>query len=137
MVAFYPTRISKYLSVYMSVLLFVLVLNVFDECHNLKILQLVCSDIVNGLRFLSLKGHNCESSMYVVNDSKGKVLPSMNTNSRDGDFLDSLVKTMKSIVNQPCLGHGYALKWLPGDLIHLFSFISKEKLYVLSAFVYV
>lgn len=75
--------------------------------------------------------------MFVVNDRKGKMLPTMDLNARDGDFLDSMVKKMKSIVNQLCLGHGFALKWLPKDLVHLFTFISKEKLYVLSNLFYV
>lgn len=69
--------------------------------------------------------------MYVMNDADGKVLPSMDPNASDGDYLDDLVKKMKSIVKQPHLGHKSALKWLPIDLVHLFNSFSKEKLYVL------
>lgn len=65
-----------------------------------------------------------------MNDADGKVLPSMDPNSSDGDYLDDLVKKMKSIVKQPHLGHKSALKWLSIDLVHLFNSISKEKLYV-------
>ncbi|XP_017222147.1 uncharacterized protein LOC108198886 isoform X4 [Daucus carota subsp. sativus] len=83
-------------------------------------------DIVYGLIFLFLKRQKCKSSMYVMNDADGKVLPSMDPNASDGDYLDDLVKKMKSIVKQPHLGHKSASKWLPIDLVHLFNSFSKE-----------
>ncbi|RAL47684.1 hypothetical protein DM860_012309 [Cuscuta australis] len=92
------------------------------ECLHRSIFR----DIAQGLLFLYSRGECCgqlASNVYVTDEGRGKILPSMYVDSSPKDDLRHLVRLMKDVIQQPFPGATLDDFPLPLELKRFFSFI--------------
>ncbi|VFQ97517.1 unnamed protein product [Cuscuta campestris] len=92
------------------------------ECLHRSIFR----DIAQGLLFLYSRGECCgqlASNVYVTDEGRGKILPSMYVDSSPKDDLRHLVRLMKDVILQPFPGATLDDFPLPLELKRFFSFI--------------
>lgn len=134
-VVFYPFWIPKYFSVCVSFLFleknpYINLQVLFPQSYIFNsyeyILQYIYWDILHWLISLCLRKHICESSMYVVHDTNGRVLPSLDPNARDGDSLKNWWKLWSPL----WVNHFLATSLNRNGFRHIFSISSHSFLII-------